>query len=66
VSSVIASGEKLNRAIRWLSDERTAHPERPSFSLVEEAVFRFDLTPAEEEWMLATFVRSGPRGSEGP
>lgn len=43
-------GERLRRAIRWLSDQR-----RHDAAALEEASSRFDLTPVEEEFLWAHF-----------
>jgi len=56
---VLAKGEPLRRALRWLSDEG-----RHDLTAVEEACRRFDLSPAEEEFLLseARRLRSGDPG----
>ena len=45
---IVARGESLRRALRWMSDEG-----RHDLGAVEEACRRFDLSPAEEEFLLA-------------
>lgn len=45
--TLLPHGEALRRAIRWLSDEG-----RHDAQAVDEAARRFDLTPAEEEFLL--------------
>lgn len=45
---VVPRGQGIRRAIRWMSDEG-----RHDLSAVEEACRRFDLSPAEEEFLLA-------------
>jgi len=45
--TLLPHGEALRRAIRWLSDER-----RHDARAIDEAARRFDLTPAEEEFLL--------------
>ena len=44
---VVPRGQGLRRALRWMSDEG-----RHDLSAVEEACRRFDLSPAEEEFLL--------------
>lgn len=51
---VLAKGEPLRRALRWLSDEG-----RHDLAAVEEACRRFDLSPAEEEFLLSETRRVG-------
>ncbi|MDH4029736.1 MAG: hypothetical protein OEU49_02695 [Chromatiales bacterium] len=45
---LIPAGEGFRRALRWLSDERRHDP-----AAVEEASVRFNLSPMEEEFLLA-------------
>jgi hypothetical protein len=49
-------GETLQRAIRWISAERDARPERAIAEIVDEAGPRFDLAPIETEYLWKTFV----------
>jgi hypothetical protein len=46
----------LQRAIRWISAERDARPERAIAEIVDEAGPRFDLAPIETEYLWKTFV----------
>jgi hypothetical protein len=45
--TVLPHGESLRRALRWLSDEH-----RHDAAAIEEAARRFDLSPAEEDFLL--------------
>jgi len=44
-------GENLMRAVRWISDGGDH-----SYRAVEDACRRFDLSPADEEFLLRHFV----------
>lgn len=48
--SLIPHGESLRRAVRWLDEQ----PHR-DVATIEEAARRFDLTPAEEQFLLENF-----------
>jgi hypothetical protein len=50
-------GEGLRRALRWLDDRVKDEPGAVRSKLVGEASVRFDLTPAEEEFLLMNWVR---------
>lgn len=39
--------EALRKAVRWISDQRQDQPNIKLSSLIEKAVFKFDLTPQE-------------------
>ncbi len=45
-------GEALRRAVLWISAQRGDRPEADPTSLIEEAAFRFDLTPAQTQFLL--------------
>jgi len=53
---ILPQGESLRRAVRWLGE--LGHHDAAS---IEEAARRFDLTPAEEEFLLGQF-REAPAG----
>lgn len=52
----LPKGEKLRRAVQWISEERQARPDEKLAKLVDEAALRFDLSPADEEYLLRTFA----------
>jgi len=56
--TLLPQGEALRRAIRWLSDER-----RHDATAIEEAARRFDLGPADEDFLLRHFRTSGTTAS---
>jgi len=45
-------GESLRRALRWLSERRQEEPAMARIKLIEEAALRFDLTPAEADFLM--------------
>lgn len=47
---ILPDGEALRRAVRWLAEQS-----RHDAASIEEAARRFDLTPADEEFLLAHF-----------
>ena len=51
-TDIVTRGERLRRALRWLSDER-----RHDAAAIEEACRRFDLSPLEEDFLLREAVR---------
>lgn len=50
MSGIVPRGERLRRAVRWLSEEG-----RHDARALEEAARRFDLTPAESEFLRTNF-----------
>jgi hypothetical protein len=56
--SLDPKGEKLRKAVRWISQQRVEEPERSVGALVSDASQRFDLSPVEADF-LQRFVRAG-------
>ena len=50
-NGIQGQGESLRRALRWLSERRLEEPKAPRLKLIEEAALRFDLTPAEADFL---------------
>jgi sugar (pentulose or hexulose) kinase len=50
-------GEPLRRALRWLDERAREEPKQDRAKLIEEAGRRFDLSPIEEDFLLANWVR---------
>ena len=63
--SVLPRGEKLRRAVRWVSDRRREDPELALGPLLGQAALRFDLSPAESEYLLS-FCREARPEAEDP
>jgi hypothetical protein len=49
-------GEILRKAIRWVSEEREQHPQRPLITLIEEAGKQFDLSPKDCDFLVHFFT----------
>jgi len=45
-------GEKLRRAVRWISERRREEGQASAGVLVGDAALRFDLSPRESEFLL--------------
>lgn len=58
MGSVIPDGEGLRRAVRWLSEHAPI-----TEKTINEAGVRFDLSPAEEDFLLREFLPRGPDGA---
>lgn len=58
MNTIHPRGERLRRAIRWLSEQQ-----RHDAPALEEAARRFDLTPIEQEFLLR-HMRGQDNGGE--
>ena len=62
MSEVLPRGEKLRRAVQWVSDRRREAPGAPAGPLLDEAMRRFDLSPRQGE-ALVELLRERGRNS---
>lgn len=57
--TLLPRGESLRRALRWLSDQA-----RHDAAAIQEAAQRFDLSPADEEFLLVHFRAAARQGMD--
>ncbi|OGU00396.1 MAG: hypothetical protein A2X80_11390 [Geobacteraceae bacterium GWB2_52_12] len=55
---LLPEGEDLRRAVKWISGNLQEHPGQPVQPLVHEAIFKFDLSPRDAEFLIG-FYRQG-------
>jgi len=63
MSTIMPEGEDLQRAIKWISSNLEDNPNQPIFPLVEKAVFKFDLSPKDSEFLMSFFRKRKSEGS---
>jgi hypothetical protein len=59
MSGLQPEGENARRAVRWISDQRRENPQLKLAALLDQAMLRFDLSPAQCEQLLE-FYRTAP------
>jgi hypothetical protein len=59
MSDVLPEGEDLRRAVRWVSTCVQEGSDQPVSKLVEEATFKFDLSPKDAEFLINFFSKHG-------
>ena len=62
MSSLLPDGEDIRRAVQWVSAHLKDNPERPVGPLVQEAIFKFDLSPMDADFLIG-FFRDAQKGS---
>ncbi|MEJ2051853.1 MAG: hypothetical protein P8Y60_18835 [Calditrichota bacterium] len=60
MNELIAKSEPVKKAIKWISDKNLQERREISSRLIQEAIFRFDLSPADAEFLFH-FYHSGKR-----
>ena len=53
---LLPDGEDIRRAVKWVSAHLQEEPDRPVGPLVKEAIFRFDLSPRDAEFLIGFYV----------
>jgi hypothetical protein len=54
--SILPEGEQLRRAVRWISEMREERQDASLPKLINEACVKFDLSPADTEFLSRFFV----------
>jgi hypothetical protein len=49
MNELLPRGERLRRAVQWVSDRRREAPDAPAGPLLDDAMRRFDLSPRQGE-----------------
>jgi len=52
MSNLLPEGEELHRAIKWISDNLQDNAQQPLQPLVQQAIFRFNLSPKDAEFLI--------------
>jgi hypothetical protein len=55
--------DKVKKALRWMSDELLNNPQKKRATALREAEIRFDLSPAECEFLTKNFSGAAPSSS---
>lgn len=60
MSGPLPEGENARRAVRWISDQLRETPQQPMAALLDQAMLRFDLTPAQCERLIEFYRTARP------
>jgi hypothetical protein len=55
MATILPQGEDLRKAVKWISEERQSSPAKKLTKLVEAACVKFDLSPADGEFLFKFF-----------
>ncbi|MDQ5985556.1 MAG: hypothetical protein CSYNP_01268 [Syntrophus sp. SKADARSKE-3] len=55
MSTIMPEGDEIRNAIKWVSQNLEDNAGQPVSKLVEKAVFKFDLSPADSEFLMNFF-----------
>ncbi len=52
---LLPDGEDLRRAVKWVAGHLQEDPGQPRRPLVQEAIFKFDLSPKDADFLIGFF-----------
>jgi hypothetical protein len=55
MTTIMPQGEDLRKAVKWISEERQGQAPKKLAKLIEEASVKFDLSPADGEYLFKFF-----------
>lgn len=59
---LLPDGEDLRRAVKWISANLQEKPDQRVLPLVQEAIFKFDLSPRDAEFLIGFYSRKKEEG----
>lgn len=57
MATIMPEGEEIQKAIKWVSMNLEEKADQPLQKLVEKAVFKFDLSPVDTEFLIGFFKK---------
>ena len=58
MATIMPEGEEIKKAIKWVSEKLEGkNREQSLHTLVEQAVFKFDLSPVDSEFLIGFFKK---------
>jgi hypothetical protein len=55
MNDLLPDGEDLRRAIKWISGNLQENPDQRVQPLVQEAIFKFDISPRDAEFLIGFY-----------
>ena len=58
MSDFLPEGEDLRRAVKWVSGHLLENADQPLQPLIQEAIFKFDLSPKDGEFLISFYRKT--------
>ncbi|HEY3308748.1 MAG TPA: hypothetical protein VGJ93_09865 [Desulfuromonadaceae bacterium] len=62
--NILPEGEDLRRAVKWVSGQLLDNSCQPVLPLVHEAIFKFDLSPKDADFLIGFYSQRKEQQSE--
>ena len=56
MSTIMPKGEKIRKAVKWISDTLQENPDKNPMELIPLASARFNLSPKEENFLVSFYT----------
>jgi hypothetical protein len=66
MSALMPDGEDLRKAVKWVSGEFQKNPDLPLQPLVQKAIFIYDLSPKDGEFLIGFFRKHSDENNKTP
>jgi len=61
MSTILPEGEDLHRAIKWISANLQEAPDQSVQKLVQEAIFKYDLSPRDSDVLINFYSKAATK-----
>jgi len=55
MATIVPERDEIKKAIKWVSETLEQNPDNPAHTVIEKAVFEFDLSPLDAEFLMRFF-----------
>jgi hypothetical protein len=55
MATIVPERDEIKKAIQWVSETLEQNPDQPAHIIIEKAVFEFDLSPLDAEFLMRFF-----------
>lgn len=55
MATIAPERDEIKKAIKWVSETLEQNPDHPAHTVIEKAVFEFDLSPLDAEFLMRFF-----------
>lgn len=62
MATIVSQSEEIKKAITWVSETLEQNPDQPTHTVIEKAVFEFDLSPLDAEFLMRFFQNRAKGG----
>ena len=65
MTTLIPQGDDLRKAVKWISEMLQSNTQKSKMTLINEASLRFDLKPADQEFLMRCYEKIEAGNVEG-